>query len=160
MLETLAEGLQASELSLTLRSSIWLYPLVNIGHVVGIALLFGGIAPLDLRLIGCWRSVPLDHLARTLIPMAIAGLVLAMSTGALLFATRPLDYVGEPLFGIKMALLCTAVLNALLLRRSPQWGLVRVATNAPPRLVWRLAGIFSIALWLSVITAGRLIGYR
>ena len=71
LLETLAAGLQASELSQTLRSSIWLYPLVNTGHVVGIALLFGAIVPLDLRLLGCWASVPLDHLARILIPVAI-----------------------------------------------------------------------------------------
>lgn len=160
MLETLAAGLQATELSHTLRSSIWLYPLVNTGHVIGIALLFGAIAPLDLRLIGCWKGVPLDHLSRTLIPVAIVGLVLAVSTGSLLFATRPLDYVVEPLFGIKMTLLCAAVLNALLLRLSPQWRWVRVATGAPPRLAWRIAGIVSIVLWLGVITAGRLIGYR
>ncbi len=127
---------------------------------MGIALLFGGIVPLDLRLMGCWKGVPLDHLARTLIPVAIVGLVLAVATGSLLFATRPLDYVVEPLFGIKMTLLCAAVLNALLLRRSPQWRLVHVASGAPPRLGWRVAGIASIVLWLGVITAGRLIGYR
>jgi len=160
LLETLAAGLQATALSHLLRSSIWLYPLVNTGHVVGIALLFGAIAALDLRLIGCWSSVPLDHLARTLVPVAIVGLVLAMSTGSLLFATRPLDYVVEPLFGIKMTLLCAAVLNALWLRRSPQWRSARGTTSAPPRFGWRIAGIVSIVLWLSVITAGRLIGYR
>lgn len=161
LLQTLAAQLQASELSHALRSSIWLYPLVNTGHVVGIALLFGAIVPLDLRLIGCWQSVTLAHLARILIPMAIVGLLLAMSTGSLLFATRPLDYVAEPLFGIKMALLCAAVSNALLLRRSPQWWqLLRVETGAAPRRALRIAGIASIVLWLGVITAGRLIGYR
>jgi hypothetical protein len=160
LLETLAAGLQATELSHLLRSSIWLYPLVNTGHVVGIALLFGAITPLDLRLVGCWKGTPLDHLARTLIPVAIVGLALAVSTGSLLFATRPLDYVIEPLFGIKMALLCAAVLNALLLRRLPQWRLAGVAAGAPPRRAWRVAGILSIVLWLGVITAGRLIGYR
>jgi hypothetical protein len=128
--------------------------------VVGIALLFGAITPLDLRLVGCWKGTPLDHLARTLIPVAIVGLALAVSTGSLLFATRPLDYVIEPLFGIKMALLCAAVLNALLLRRLPQWRLAGVAAGAPPRRAWRVAGILSIVLWLGVITAGRLIGYR
>lgn len=160
LLETLAAALQDTELSRLLRSSGWIYPLVNTGHVVGIALLFGAIAPLDLRLLGCWKGTPLDHLARTLIPVAIAGLVLAMSTGSLLFATRPLDYVVEPLFGIKMSLLCAAVFNALWLRRSPHWWLSGVAAGAPPRLAWRFAAILSIALWLGVITAGRLIGYR
>lgn len=160
LLETLASALQASDLSRTMRSSMWLYPLVNTGHVVGIALLFGAIAPLDLRLMGCWKSVSLDHLTRTLVPVAIGGLVLTVSTGSLLFLTRPLDYIDEPIFGMKMALICAAVLNALMLRRSPQWKLVRVATTDNPRLTWRISAIASIVLWLGVITLGRLIGYR
>lgn len=160
LLETLASALQASHVSHTLRVSMWLYPLINTGHLVGIALLFGAIAPVDLRLMGCWKGVPLDHLTRTLIPVAIAGLVLTVSTGSLMFLTRPLDYIDEPLFGMKMALICAAVLNALMLRRSPQWTLVRVAAADNPRLAWRISAIVSIVLWLSVITVGRLIGYR
>jgi hypothetical protein len=160
MLQSLAAWLHASELSTTLRASIWLYPLVNTGHVFGIALLFGAIVPLDLRLLGFWRNVPLDHLARTAVPVAIAGLLLAVTTGSLLFATRPLDYIGAPLFGIKMTLLGAAVLNALALRLSPLWALIRVAPDAPLRPAWRIAAVASIVLWMGVITAGRLIGYR
>jgi hypothetical protein len=153
-IDTLAAALQASELSRALRSSIWLYPLVNTGHVVGIALLFGAIAALDLRLIGWRAGVPLDALARVLLPVAVTGLVTAIATGSLLFATRPLDYVVEPLFGLKMALLGAALLNALLLRRSPHW------TGMTPGPALRAAGIVSLVLWLGVIAAGRLIGYR
>ena len=159
-LEALAAALEASALSQALRSSIWLYPLVNTGHVLGIALLFGAIVPLDLRLIGCWKPVPLEPLARVLTPVAAGGLLLALSTGALMFVTRPPDYLGEPLFGIKMALLGTAVGNALLLRRSPHWALLHVTPRAAPRPAWRWAGALSIVLWLGVITLGRLIGYR
>ncbi len=160
MLDALAAALEATALSQALRSSIWLYPLVNTGHVIGIALLFGGIAPLDLRLIGCWRSVPVAPLVRILVPMAMSGLVLAMLTGSLLFATRPLDYVNEPLFGIKLALLVAAVLNALALRRSPQWGWIDVTAGGVVRTSWKVAAFVSLVLWLGVITAGRLIGYR
>jgi len=162
VLETLAGMLQEGALAQTLRASVWLYPLVNAGHVVGIALLFGSILPLDLRLLGAWRSVPLEMLARVLLPTAITGLVLAVATGVLLFATRPLDYVVEPLFGIKMALIVVAILNALALRRLPEWHLARVTSGAsdgaPGR--WRVAALASIVLWLAVILAGRLIGYR
>lgn len=159
-LEALATVLQASGLSALLRSSIWLYPLINTGHVVGIALLFGAIVPLDLRLMGCFGRTPLEHLARTLVPVAVTGLVLALCTGFLLFATRPLDYVAEPLFGIKLALLGTAVLNALLLRRGSGWRRVGITPGAPLQPAWRLHGFLSVVLWLGVITAGRLIGYR
>jgi hypothetical protein len=152
MLQALVEGLEATSVSQALRASLWLYPLVNTGHVVGIALLFGSIVPLDLRLLGLWRGVPVEHLARPLVAMAIAGLLLAVTTGALLFATRPADYVGEPLFGVKLALLAAAVANALLLRRVGGWPRAGGAAA--------VAAAVSIALWLAVITAGRLIGYR
>lgn len=160
MLEPLAAALQASGLSEVLRASVWLYPLVNTGHVVGIALLFGAIVPMDLRLIGAFRSVPLEPLAAALVPTAVAGLLLALATGALLFATRPLDYVVEPLFGIKLALLAAAVLNALWLRLDPHWRRLGAAVGVPPRPGWRWHGALSVLLWLGVITAGRLIGYR
>ena len=160
MLEPLAAALQATGLSEVLRASVWLYPLVNTGHVVGIALLFGAIVPMDLRLSGAFRSVPLEPLATTLVPVAITGLLLALATGALLFATRPLDYVVEPLFGIKLALLAAAVLNALWLRLDPHCRRLGAAVGVPPRPGWRWHGALSVLLWLGVITAGRLIGYR
>lgn len=160
MLETFASALHATALSRELRASLWLYPLVNTGHVVGIALLFGGIVPLDLRLLGCFRRVPLEHLAGTLVPVAVGGLALAVATGALLFATQPRDYVAEPLFGIKLALIAAAVANALLLRRSPRWTLGGVSPATEPRPAWHIAAAASILLWLCAITAGRLIGYR
>jgi hypothetical protein len=160
LLETLAAAIQASPLSGTLRSSIWLYPLINTGHLVGIALLFGAIVPLDLRLVGWWRRMPVDDLAGILVPVSVVGLLLALATGSMLFATRPLDYVGEPLFGIKMGLLLLAVGNALLLRLSLPPRAARSGAGDRPRLAWRLAGILSLGLWLGVITAGRLIGYR
>ena len=71
-----------------LRNSRWTYAAVNASHIVGIALLFGAIVPLDLRLMGCWRSVPIRTLARILVPVAACGLVLAIAAGLLLFSIR------------------------------------------------------------------------
>jgi hypothetical protein len=160
VLEAAAAAIEASALSQTLRASVWLYPLVNTGHVVGIALLFGAIVPLDLRLLGRQRGLPVGQLSRTLIPVAIFGLLLAASTGLLLFATRPLDYIAEPLFAIKLVLIGCAVINALLLHRTARWRLMSDREPVEPGSSWRIAAIASMLLWLAVITAGRLIGYR
>lgn len=157
-LAPLAEALQATALSRTLAASVWLYPLINTAHIVGIALLFGAIVPLDLRLAGCWPMQSIQPLRRILLPVAIGGLLLAAASGALLFVTRPVDYLREPLFALKLGLLAVAVLNALWLRRSADWRSGESRATTPT--AWRAAGVLSIMLWLAVITVGRLIGYR
>jgi hypothetical protein len=161
VLDAWADGLQASDLSRTLRASLWLYPMVNAGHVIGVALLFGAIVPLDLRLLGLWRTLPVAPLARVLVPTAVAGLLLATANGALLFAARPLDYLREPLFGLKLLLVTFAVANALALRRLPWghgWRETAGSQRAPAGARW--AAALSIALWLAIIVIGRLLGYR
>src|SRR3546814_3819020 len=56
MLADALAALQNLEPVAALRASRWVYPLVNTAHIAGIALLFGAIAPLDLRLLGAWRD--------------------------------------------------------------------------------------------------------
>ena len=153
-------ALQAAEPVAALRTSRWIYPLVNAGHIAGLALLFGAILPLDLRLLGAWRSVPLHHLARVLVPVAMAGLALAAVTGLLLFSVSAVKYAGIALFPVKLGLIAAAAANALLLRRSNDWtlGLIPDLRSEPsPRL--RVAALLSIGLWLAVILCGRLLGY-
>jgi hypothetical protein len=143
-----------------LRFSRWTYAFVNAGHIVGIALLFGALLPLDLRLIGLWRSIPIRTLARILVPVAAAGLVLAVSAGALLFSIRAVEYAGLTLFALKLSLIICALANAMLLRLAGDWnaGLDVVGAVPPPRL--RAAGALSIGLWLSVIVCGRLLAFQ
>jgi hypothetical protein len=142
-----------------LRNSRWGYAAVNASHIVGIALLFGAIVPLDLRLIGCWRSISIQALARILVPMAAAGLILAMAAGALLFSIRAVQYAGTALFQVKLALITCGIANALLLRTAVHWEASQpaIGTVPPPRL--RAAGALSIALWLSAIVCGRMLAF-
>jgi hypothetical protein len=137
-----------------LRESTLAYPLVNALHIVGVALLFGAIVPLDLRLVG-WRreAAAVDGLSRLLLPVAVFGFLLAASAGLLLFATDARAYAASPLFLAKILLIALALANVLWLRRTDwrhaAWSSRTVAA----------AGIASILLWLSVIVLGRLVGY-
>jgi hypothetical protein len=159
MMMELASALQDTDVATALRHSFWVYPLVNAAHIVGLALLFGAIVPLDLRLLGIWRAVPLAAMSRILLPVAIAGLMLAVSTGALLFSVRATEYILMPLFWLKFSLIAGAIANALLLRLSLAWAVLEHSdlSGTTPRL--QLAGALSIGLWLAVIIAGRIIGY-
>ena len=136
-----------------LRDSYLAYPLVNALHIIGVALLFGAIVALDLRLTG-WRRAagPVDNVARLLLPVAIGGLLLAIPAGLLLFATDARAYAASPLFQAKMLLIALAIGNVLWLRTSDWRG------ERPQRRVALAAGV-SIALWLGAIVLGRMVGY-
>lgn len=138
----------------SLRESYLAYPLVNALHIVGVALLFGAIVPLDLRLAG-WRREAgrVDGLSRLLLPVAIFGFLLAACAGLLLFATDARAYAASPLFQAKLVLIAVALVNALALRAT-DW---RRPERSDRRIA--VAGAASIMLWLAVIVLGRLIGY-
>jgi hypothetical protein len=154
-------ALEGSALATTLRGSTWLYPLVNAGHIVGIALLFGAIVPLDLRLIGAWKRMSLDVFLRILVPVAVAGLGVAASAGALLFISKATAYAASALFQTKILMLALGIANALayhfLRRRQGRTGPGGAGLESIP--LQRLMGAMSIATWLSVIVLGRLVGY-
>ena len=142
-----------------LRSSRWTYAAVNASHITGIALLFGAIVPLDLRLVGLFRQIPIRSLARILVPVAATGLLLAVTAGSLLFSIRAVQYAGTPLFQVKLALIACGIANALLLHRAAEWQAARQDTTGipPPRL--RAAAALSIVLWLATIFCGRMLAF-
>lgn len=151
MLTELLAGLEGSGLAASVRGSTWLYPFINAAHILGIAVLFGAIVPFDLRLMGVWRAIPLDVLARVLVPVSAIGLGFAMSAGFLLFSVKAVAYAGSELFRLKMVLLALGIANALAYQRFEG----RFAS----RPVQIAIGAASLTTWMGVIVLGRLVGY-
>lgn len=143
--------------AVALRGSATLYLFVNAAHILSIGLLVGAILPLDLRLIGLFRKVPVSVVGPFLSRMAATGLLLAIVTGFCLFSVRPVAYVTNIAFLTKITLLCLGILNALLLHLQPQW---RVAVKDGPisRRV-RVAALVSLGVWTGAVLSGRWIGF-
>jgi hypothetical protein len=150
--EAVLDALAASAPAQWLRFSRWGYAAVNTAHVLGIALLVGAILPLDLRLLGFWRSVGLESLARVLVPVAATGLCLAIATGAFLFITRADEYAAINLFVVKVALIAAGALHALSLHLGP--GLAQAS-----RAHLRAAGAASLSIWVAALVCGRLLAF-
>lgn len=121
--------------------------------MLGIALLVGAIVLLDLRLLGLWRSVPVAMLGPPAVSVAATGLMLAVSSGASLFAVQASEYVANPFLYIKFAAIAVGLVNIIVLRLAGDWTDERLAGRR------RLAGIVSLIAWLVALTAGRLIAY-
>ena len=156
-------ALEASGLGQAMRQWLWLYPAVETVHIVGIALLFGSIAVLDVRLIGFSRGIPVRALARQVLPWSIGSFALIVPSGLLMFVAHATDFISSPLFAVKLCLIMAALLNAglfhaITFRTADVWDSEEMR-NLPPPPSARLAGVLSLALWASVIACGRLLAY-
>ena len=120
-------------------------------HVGGIAVFFGGIVVLDLRLLGALgREIALDALSRLVLPIVHTAFAVTLLTGALLFLYDPIQTGSHTWFLPKMLLIAAAVGNAALFSRPRRIGLRAIGAGALTRHA-RLAGAVSLALWIAVI---------
>lgn len=140
-----------------LQESGTAYLFVNAAHILAIGLLVGGILPLDLRLAGCFRSVPLAVIGPFLLRFAFIGGGAAILTGLWLFSVKPAEYVSNTAFLAKMTLLAVALCNILLQHRSRDFRIAMEGGNIA--IPVRIRAALSALLWLSVLVAGRWIGF-
>ena len=140
-----------------LQRSGTIYLFVNAAHIASIGLLIGGILPLDLRLIGLLRGVPLAVIGPFLSRSAAIGLALAVLTGLWLFTVKPREYLENPAFLWKMALLALALVNIAVQHRNHHYRLA--LDGGTVHLSVRLVACCSAVLWLSVLVAGRWVGF-
>jgi hypothetical protein len=152
-------AVEASALGQAMRQSLWLYPAVEVVHLVGIALLFGSIAVLDLRLLGISRSIPVRRLAAHVLPWTAASFVLIVPSGLAMFVAHASDFIAHPVFALKMGLIFLAAINAAVFHAGAFRGAALWDQDAAPPAAARAAGAVSLLLWVSVIACGRLLAY-
>lgn len=134
------------------RGSGDVYPVANTLHLLGLVMLVGGIAIIDLRIAGLWRAVPVGPLARALTPVASAGLAIMVASGAILFAADGAALATSATFRTKLVLIAVALANAGLFRLA--W---RGREDFP--VAARVMALVSVGLWLTIGAYGRFIAY-
>jgi hypothetical protein len=149
--------LAQTHIGIAMRDSTWAFAIVEIGHLIALAVFGGAILLLDLRLLGFgFTTQPAPRVAREFLPITVGGVVAMFLTGALLLASGPMRYYYNTPFRIKMWLFFIAlffhfILQIKVARQSPQQD-----QSTPGR---KAAGAISLLLWLSIGLAGRAIGY-
>ena len=156
-MEEIAAALEASSLGVAIRDSTFLYPVVNIVHLIGLVMVLGGIGLLDLRMLGLARRLPLAGTYGLLTGTAVAGVCVQMASGFLLFTSDATALIGNDAFLLKMILFATALLNAAMFRFL--WR-KRIATwDAAPPFAGRMQSALSLLIWSTIGVLGRLIAY-
>jgi hypothetical protein len=152
-------ALEASPLAQAMRHWLWLYPAVEIVHLVGIALLVGSVAMFDLRLLGFSKTIPVPALARHLLPWTLGALLLVIPSGLMMFSAHAGDFVANPVFLLKMGLLIAAGVNAAAFHMGGYARSAHQEHDLPAPASARLHASASLALWIAVIACGRLLAY-
>jgi hypothetical protein len=154
------KSLEASGLATRIRDSLWLFPLIESTHVIGLTMVFGTIAIIDLRLLGIASTQrSFKRMASDILKWTWAAFALTALTGSLMFITNARVYYHNFFFRTKMLLLVLSGINMLFFeltagRTIHRWDEAR---SAPP--AGKAVAALSIALWISIIFMGRLIGF-
>jgi hypothetical protein len=152
------EAIEASGISTWVRESrsIFAYPMVLTLHTLGLGIIVGTSAVVNLRLLGFGAHIPLRPL-KALFPIMWIGFGVNAFSGLLLLARAATTVGISGVFWTKMALIALSM-----------WVLVRIkhrvfdddAIDAGPiPKEARLLACASIVLWAAAIAAGRLMAY-
>lgn len=158
-LAAIAQALESSGTSAWMRSSLRALPVIESVHVMAVAVVFGTIMLIDLRLLGLRdRHRPFTTVFRELVPWTWLGFGTAVVTGGLLFMPNATTYVGNTAFWLKMATLVCAGANMAAFELTAHRAVAAWDRGAVP-LAGRITGALSLLLWTSVIVFGRWIGF-
>ena len=141
------QWLEETALSVAIRESAWVFPVIESIHVLSLCLL--GMAVLvDLRLLNvALKGLPIPEVTAQLKPWVTAGVVVAIVSGVLVFVNSPVEYYTNTFFRLKVIMLMLIGVNAWLFRAG----------------VWRRMAVtcsVSLILWAGVVVAGGLISYH
>src|SRR5262245_1744116 len=148
--------LEGTPFSTWLRESpsLWVFPFILILHTVGLAFFVGANVAWDVRVLGFSVGIPLDALRRYFLVMW-AGFWINAISGVLLLIAYPTKALTNPLFYAKLALIGFGIVLALRIRRGVH---AARAEDDAPKPARTLAAV-SLACWIAVIFAGRLLAY-
>jgi hypothetical protein len=154
-----AVWLETSAPAVAMRQWLWLYPSIEITHIVGFVVLVGSAFMFDLRLLGLSRAIPVSAMATHLLRWARLALLLVVPSGVLMFMAHATEFAASGAFQLKLALIGLAFLNAGIFHRWPFRAVGDWDTELTAPRAARIAGVLSIALWIGVINCGRLLAY-
>jgi hypothetical protein len=125
---------------------------------MGVCLLVGSVGLVDLRMLGMAKGISVEAIHK-LIPFGVGGFLVNVTTGTLFVFGDADQYIFNDSFRFKMVFLLIAGINVLFFYST---AFQKVKALGPdddmPLNVKLMAGI-SLACWIGVICAGRLITF-
>ena len=156
----LAQKISDSNLSIAIAESSWMFPVLEFIHIVGLTIVVGTIAAVDLRLMNiASRHRSIRELTDETLPFTYAGFALAVVSGLLMFASDATGYAQNLALQIKLLLLVVAGINIMLFHKLTYKSVAGWDQGVtPPASAWA-AGAISIVSWILIVGFGRWIAF-
>jgi uncharacterized membrane protein len=140
-------------------SSMWIWPILEDLHFLGLILLLGTFGVLNLRILGFMKQLPVAPLHR-FIPWGIAGFAINVITGFLFYLGMPDFYILNIVFQLKMFTIVVAGTTLLVFYCTSVFHpLERIGPGEDAPAFAKFIAASSIVLWLAVIVLGRYIPF-
>jgi len=141
--------------------SPWAWPAAEAVHFLGLSLSFGVLLAVNLRILGVMKQIPFADVHR-LLPWGMLGFGANLVTGMFFFVGQPGQYTASTPFYWKVAFLVIAGANFLYLTVfGKAWA--REGDHGDggfdASLADKTMAILSIAAWLAVLYAGRMLPF-
>ena len=136
-----------------LNTNEWAFPVCEVLHIIGFAIAIGTITMVDLRLLGIGlKKESAAELLKGTAPWTLGGLALVLISGPLIFSSDPNMYLRNASFRFKITMLVLAIIFNYTIHR---WVALKHSSGGPAVL----AGLISLALWISVVFGGIFIAF-
>jgi hypothetical protein len=153
-------SLEATSLATRIRESLYLFPLIESCHVIGLTMVFGTIAIIDLRLLGIASTRrPFTRIASDVLKWTWAAFTLTLTTGLLMFITNAGVYYHNFYFRSKMVMLALAGINMLMFELTAGRSVQRWDKQETAPMAGKTVAAVSLILWITIIFLGRWIGF-
>jgi len=158
-LYTFCSWLEAQPFATAIAQSSWLFPALESLHVIALTLVVGTIAMLDLRLLGLRAGQRVTATAAHLLPFTWSAFAVALASGLALFSSQATLYYANGPFRLKLVLFALAGVNMAAFHLFTFKGVSRWNDATRPPLPAQLAGGLSLLIWISIVFAGRWVGF-
>lgn len=154
------KSLEETGLASGIRDSLYVFPILESIHVMALSVVFGTITVVDLRLLGfASTGRPFARMSSELLRITWGAFAVAALTGTLMFMTNARVYYNNTPFRVKMVLLALAGLNMALFHLTAGRSIARWEKAPAAPGIGRLTASLSLALWIAIVFAGRVIGF-
>lgn len=157
-LHALRIWLEHTTLSRWVTGPIYVWPVLETLHFLGLSMLIGTIGLFDLRLLGMARGLSPRLLSR-LIPWGVAAFALNVITGILFFVGEPKNYIQNVAFYFKMTFVLLAGINVLVFYLTVSRKVEALGPGDDAPLGAKVIAVASLLLWIGVMSAGRLLTF-